>query len=997
MKFKKNLFLTLICAAGLLVACGNKGGEGGQSHNDVPSEQGQEGNEGSQGGEGEGQQQHVHTPGSAVIENRVNKTCTADGSYDEVVYCSGCGEEISREHKIDAATGHVEINDPDHMGSPATYYEVGHTQGKKCEVCGEVVEQSVEIPRKTLREEIEEVSSIDDVVLNSVLLNKIKMLDQTTEGTTGVPVYGHAQIPGYDGDSDVLYFSQSDEWSETVDDTTNYGFSEFRFPATTQYTKSVTFSYKYVDFDQDSHYSAGHDKAYMCKSYVQLKVTDEGYINAAGQQESHFSFFVPDGQWHTVTVDTQNKQVEFLLLNFYHFKGEIVFGQLSFQEHDHKEVNDPDHPAANATYYAEGSSQGTICEICHQVMTAHTVLPKKTLRAEINEVSSISDPVLSSIVTSKIKQLDQTTEGTNGVPVFGRADVNGEEHDVLYLSHSTDWTDTIDESTNYGLSEFRFPITTRYTKSISITYKYVDFNQNVSFPNEGDKAYMCKSFMELKLDDGSYINADGYHTSYYELFNADGQWHTATMDTGNKVLQNVLFNIFHFKGELIIGKLEIAEHDHDPVDDAAVAATCTEAGHTAGTHCSICGDVLSGNEDVPALGHEMVANTTNIGWEEVCSNGVHHGNLKTTVEFSSPTDYGSGSDMLTNGTTKIESTVVEPYGQMLYQMPTGEDYTVINEREVILPKINFALYDSVLIPYITNSDAGNGHVISLGLNSVDDLLPLDNTKSTKGFMEFTTNDENTELTMVFYVNASAKTVVIDDVDIINGQKSLTLLGSGNAWRWVCIRVILNHSHSFGAPVDSEERFGTKIETCSECGLIKESETMMDEIVGFTNQNQFSAFANSLETAEKTSGGDKYAVVGAMKKAFETGEFKFPLIQYNKFDSVELDIGVDWFDDYKCTLGVDSVDEIAFATIQATGHRAGKLVFTYNPAAGNMNLKIMFGETVVLERTIIDPAVIQGTKQFKLLLSDAYGRPSSEDPTITSWRTFFLNGIRGIKN
>ena len=77
----------------------------------------------------------------------------------------------------------------------------------------------------------------------------------------------------------------------------------------------------------------------------------------------------------------------------------------------------------------------------------------------------------------------------------------------------------------------------------------------------------------------------------------------------------------------------------------------------------------------------MVANTTNIGWEEVCSNGVHHGNLKTTVEFSSPTDYGSGSDMLTNGTTKIESTVVEPYGQMLYQMPTGEDYTVINERE----------------------------------------------------------------------------------------------------------------------------------------------------------------------------------------------------------------------------------------------------------------------------------------------------------------------------
>lgn len=37
-----------------------------------------------------------HTAGKTVIENEVAATCTKDGSYDEVVYCSVCGDELSR-------------------------------------------------------------------------------------------------------------------------------------------------------------------------------------------------------------------------------------------------------------------------------------------------------------------------------------------------------------------------------------------------------------------------------------------------------------------------------------------------------------------------------------------------------------------------------------------------------------------------------------------------------------------------------------------------------------------------------------------------------------------------------------------------------------------------------------------------------------------------------------------------------------------------------------
>ena len=41
----------------------------------------------------------AHTPAAAVEENRVEATCTAAGSYDEVVYCSVCKAEISRTQK----------------------------------------------------------------------------------------------------------------------------------------------------------------------------------------------------------------------------------------------------------------------------------------------------------------------------------------------------------------------------------------------------------------------------------------------------------------------------------------------------------------------------------------------------------------------------------------------------------------------------------------------------------------------------------------------------------------------------------------------------------------------------------------------------------------------------------------------------------------------------------------------------------------------------------
>jgi hypothetical protein len=51
-------------------------------------------------------------------------------------------------------------------------------------------------------------------------------------------------------------------------------------------------------------------------------------------------------------------------------------------------------------------------------------------------------------------------------------------------------------------------------------------------------------------------------------------------------------------------------HTHTNVSSPAVAATCTTPGKTAGTYCSTCGQIVTGCQEIPALGHNYTV--TNI-------------------------------------------------------------------------------------------------------------------------------------------------------------------------------------------------------------------------------------------------------------------------------------------------------------------------------------------------------------------------------------------------
>lgn len=49
----------------------------------------------------------IHTPGEVKMENQIGVTCTTDGSYDEVTYCSVCGKAMSTTKVTVPAIKHV--------------------------------------------------------------------------------------------------------------------------------------------------------------------------------------------------------------------------------------------------------------------------------------------------------------------------------------------------------------------------------------------------------------------------------------------------------------------------------------------------------------------------------------------------------------------------------------------------------------------------------------------------------------------------------------------------------------------------------------------------------------------------------------------------------------------------------------------------------------------------------------------------------------------------
>ena len=156
-----------------------------------------------------------HTRGEAVRENVIDSTCADEGSCDEVVYCEACKKELSREAKVIEKKAHTPV---DVAEVPATCTEPGTTAGTKCDVCGTILSGVKEIPANGHTEVIRNAKPATDTedgytgdvyceVCNELLRNgevipathvKITWI---INGVKHETVCAKGEIPVYDGET----------------------------------------------------------------------------------------------------------------------------------------------------------------------------------------------------------------------------------------------------------------------------------------------------------------------------------------------------------------------------------------------------------------------------------------------------------------------------------------------------------------------------------------------------------------------------------------------------------------------------------------------------------------------------------------------------------------------------------------------------------------------------------------------------------------------------
>ncbi len=139
-----------------------------------------------------------HTAGEVVKENEIEASCETEGSYDEVVYCSVCDEEISREHKTISALGHTAgevVKENEIEASCET--EGSYDEVVYCSVCDEEISRehktisalghtaSEAVKENIIEATCETEGSYDEVVYCSVCNKEI---DRSTKT---IPVLNH--------------------------------------------------------------------------------------------------------------------------------------------------------------------------------------------------------------------------------------------------------------------------------------------------------------------------------------------------------------------------------------------------------------------------------------------------------------------------------------------------------------------------------------------------------------------------------------------------------------------------------------------------------------------------------------------------------------------------------------------------------------------------------------------------------------------------------------
>ena len=456
----------------------------------------------------------------------------------------------------------------------------------------------VEEPEAPLYTEVIDAANVQSETLKTIVASKIKQCDQAKPSGNaddlflegGTPVYVLADKNGET--VEALYFSRTVAWTGKE---TKQLFTEFRFEVDgSKKATAISFDYKIKGTVEKNDRFTFTDLAgnkFSADAYVQIKTPANHPLAGDNYPELSGTDLVLDGEWHTMTYTfAEPLEIINVLVNLYKFQGELLIANF------------------NVEFYVE---------------------PEAPFYTEEIAKESVSSSVLQTVVTNKIKQWDQSSAHNSheGTPVFVKADMNGTEVTGVYFSKTTPWVG--DEGEQF--SEFRVNVdSSKKAAGFSFVYKVegtVDENKGKAeggydFKDLEGNVFTADAYVQIKTPANHPLAGDNYPELSGTDFIIDGQWHTMTYTFKTPLeITNMLFNFYHFQGQLIIANLEVTfveECAHTNTTTDKVDATCLSAGHNK-VVCNDC-EVTLVDEVLPALGHNLstVANEGKVS--VVCAN-----------------------------------------------------------------------------------------------------------------------------------------------------------------------------------------------------------------------------------------------------------------------------------------------------------------------------------------------------------------------------------------
>ena len=252
--------------------------------------------------------------------------------------------------------------------------------------------------------------------------------------------------------------------------------------------------------------------------------------------------------------------------------------------------------ALAATCTTDGYTGDVVCSDCGAIVTAGSVIPATGhVDANSDDVCDVCGADLSTpAVTSGWYLVDDYTNLEDGVYAIISPN-NYAFNGTITSGHGQKTADAfVWDANGYAASapegtlELTFTTTangfTLYNETLGYLYASKASSGGLAFHASEDSGW------SFSTDGGLYAANNAHLRSYNDTFRTYASNSNATIGLAHKVESAV-------------------QHEHTPENVAAVAATCTTAGTTAGTVCSVCGAVLSGCEEIAALGHDWVAGT----------------------------------------------------------------------------------------------------------------------------------------------------------------------------------------------------------------------------------------------------------------------------------------------------------------------------------------------------------------------------------------------------